>query len=260
MHGTMSSISVAGMLRLLCSFGRSGELLIDSGRIKGKIVIDSGNIVSATAERTLFKTSGLRDTVVQLLLALEEGSFSFIELAPRNEKPSGIGIEDVILESAREIWKNPGNSVNIRDLIFPEDEVLRTTRLAAGREITVSFQADEWNLLAAFNGDSDIGTVLEDSGIERGKAEIILYGLTSAGLLRRLRFKIPELSKIAREELGNIGAAIVDSEFIRQKFDRKKMGMKNFVSLLNGLEASISEITGRTRAKVIIEKMWAATK
>jgi hypothetical protein len=102
--------------------------------------------------------------------------------------------------------------------------------------------------------------VYDNSGIERARAEVILYGLVSAGLLRRMRFKIPELSRIAKENLGNIGSAIVDTEFAKQKIDRTKMGMRTFLNLLNALEESFGEILGKTKAREIIEKIWSATK
>ena len=112
----------------------------------------------------------------------------------------------------------------------------------------------------AFNGDNNIDGVLKDSKIDKELAQLVLYALTTSGFLRRSRFKIPEISRIARASMGNIGSAIVDSSFLKLKLDRQRMGMKDFIGLLTELENAFAEITGRTKAKEIIEKIWAATK
>lgn len=260
MHGTIKSISVAGMLRLLCSYGRTGALKIDSGSIIGSIFIKDGEIVSVKTEKTLSPAANDRAGIIQLLLAVEEGVFYFDEAAAVSGISKGISVEDVIMESSREIFAKYRDTIKIDDLIFPENEVLKTARLAKGRRMLISFESDEWNLLSTFNSDNNISAAIEESGVDKKKAEIILYGLTAAGLVRRMRFKVPEISVIARAEIGNIGPAIVDSEMFKQKTDRRKMGMKSFISLLNGLEISFSEIVGKTRAKQIIEKIWSATK
>ena len=260
MHGTIKSISVAGMLRLLCSYGRTGALKIDSGNIVGSIMIKEGAIISVTTEKTLSPAANDRDRIIQLLLAVEEGVFYFDESYEVKGTAPGISVEDVIMESSREIYLKYRDKINISDLIFPENEVLKTARLTKGRKMLISFESDEWNLLSTFNSDNNISAAIEESGVEKKKAEIILYGLTAAGLVRRMRFKVPEISVIARAEMGNIGPAIVDSEMLKQKTDRRKMGMKNFISLLNGLELSFAEIVGKTRAKQITEKIWSATK
>lgn len=260
MQGTINSISIAGMLRLLCSYGKTGILVVNSGKIKGSIDIISGEVTDVTAQLCINPSQNKKDILVQLLLAIEEGSFYYEEKAPVPNRPLGICVEDVILESAREIYGKYSGVISVKDMIFPENEVLKMTRLSKGKVITLTMYAEEWNLMASFNGDSNITTALENTGVEKEKAEIIMYGLVSAGLVRRMRFKIPEVAKIAKEAFGNIGVAIVDNEMSKQKIDRTKMGMKNFIGLLNGLENSFAEIVGRGRAKEVIEKMWSATK
>ncbi|MGD0566654.1 MAG: DUF4388 domain-containing protein [Candidatus Goldiibacteriota bacterium] len=260
MRGTINSISVAGMLRLLCSYGKTGILNIDSGRIKGFVEINSGEISDVSVEKSMGRARDKKEALVQLLLAIDEGSFYFEEKHLKSKPPLGLCVEGLIIESAREIYTSYKDEINVKDIIFPENEVLRMASLPREKKITINMTYEEWNLLAGFNGDNNIAAAYDAAGIEKAKAEIILYGLVSAALLRRLRFKIPELARIARENLGNIGSAIVDSEFAKQKIDRTKMGMRSFLSLLNALEESFAEILGRTRAREIIEKIWAATK
>jgi hypothetical protein len=260
MQGTISNISVAGMLRLLCNFGKTGVLHVDSANIKGGIEIAGGEIVGAYAAKLPGTAKDVRETVTQLLMAVEEGSFYYEDVPMTGKAPAGICVEDVILESARAIYTDFPGKINISDMLLQENEVLRMARLPRDKKISITFNSAEWNLLLAFNGDMNISAAIEESGVEKKKAEIIMYGLTAAGLVRRLRFKIPEVSKLAKEALGNIGAAIVDNEFMRQKINRSKMGMKDFINLLNGLEASFSEIVGKTKANEIVENIWTATK
>jgi len=260
MRGTINIISVAGMLRLLCSYGKTGVLNIDSGKIKGHIDILDGSITDVTAEKFLTKPTDKRHALVQLLLAIEEGSFYFEEKKVSEKPALNICVEDVILESAREIYYIYLKELSVKDLIFPENEVLKMSRLSKGRKLNLSINDEEWNLMAGFNGDNNIASVFDGSGIDRPKAEVILFGLVSSGLVRRMRFKIPEMSRIAKETLGNIGAAIVDTEFQKQRVDKTKMGMRSFIGLLNALEVSFGEILGKTSSKEIIEKIWSATK
>jgi hypothetical protein len=259
-RGTITSISVAGMLRLLCSYGKTGVLNVDSGSIKGYAEINEGDITDVSIEKSIGRAGDKKEALIQLLLAIEDGSFYFEERRVKSKKSLGFCVEDLIIESAREIYTSYIKEISVKDILFPENEVLKMARLPRGKSVTLNMTYEEWNLMAGFNGDNNIFSVYDNSGIERARAEVILYGLVSAGLLRRMRFKIPELSRIAKENLGNIGSAIVDTEFAKQKIDRTKMGMRTFLNLLNALEESFGEILGKTKAREIIEKIWSATK
>jgi hypothetical protein len=260
LQGTTGSISVAGMLRLLSSYGRTGVLEVDGKTVKGYIALSNGAIADAVITSGGNKKQPPKDAIVQLLLSLEEGSFSFEEKKPAKTKSLELCVEDLILESARFFYNSHMNLVEIKDYLPPDNEVLKIARFSKGRKITVTLLDDEWNMLTAFNGDSNTGGVMRGIKTDPERAQVILYALISAGLLRRSRFKIPEIARIAREAMGNIGGAIVDAAFNKLKINRPGMGMRDFLGLLNELENSFAEIAGRTRAKEIIEKIWTATK
>jgi hypothetical protein len=260
LKGTTGSISVAGMLRLLCSYGRTGVLEVDSKIIKGFIEIKDGAITEAQITQGAEKKSNARDAVIELLLVLEEGSFYFEEKAPKKTRDTGLCVEELIMESARLFYIRHKNMVELADFLPPGNEVLKITRFSKGRKVIINFTSDEWNMLIAFNGDNNVDGVLLDSKTDKELAQVMIYALVTAGFLRRSRFKIPEISKIARASMGNIGLAIVDSAFMKLRVDRQRMGMKDFMGLLSELENAFAEITGRTKAKEIIEKIWAATK
>lgn len=260
MQGTTGSISVAGMLRLLCSYAKTGVFDVDGEKIKGTIDLNNGEITGAIVYAGSAKKMTVREAAVKLLAVLEEGSFSFEEKQVIHKEPAGLCVEDLILESARSLYDSKSAGAQIKDYLPPENEILKIAKFSKGRKISATFMEDEWNMLTAFTGDVNSGVVLDSFGAGREKASVILYALISAGFLRRSRFKIPEVSKIARDTMGNIGSAIVDNSFHKLKIERARMGMKDFLMLLNELENSFAEIAGRTRAKDIIEKIWAASK
>jgi hypothetical protein len=253
--GTISSISVAGVLRLVCNYGKTGVLTASNGKAKGEIEIFEGEITAAS----FGDSKGLdpAEAVLRCLLILDEGAFSFEENQVVHKKPAGICVENVILESARRIYSA---GMNIEDYLMPENEVMKIAKLPVGKKIEIQLTSDEWNLLTVFNGDTNIKSAFEKSGVEQKKAECILYGMVSSGLLRRTRFKIPEIGVIAKETFGNIGLAIVDSEFQRLKIDKARMGMSDLIKLLNSLENSFSEIVGKAKARSVIDRIWGNTK
>jgi hypothetical protein len=260
LKGTTGSISVAGMLRLLCSYGKTGVLEVDGDKDKGSIELNGGEITNASIMSGSEKKLSPREAIIRLLLVMEAGSFSFEETKPSKSKSLDLCVEDLILESARLYLQRNKNLVEIKEYLPPENEVLKTAKMSPGKKISVTFFDDEWNMLIAFNGDANTGAILKETKIDGEKAQVIIYALISAGFLRRSRFKIPEISRIARGVMGNIGGAIVDSALHKLKIDTGRMGMRDFLGLLNELENSFAEITGRARAKEIIEKIWMETK
>ena len=255
MQGTTGNISVAGMLRLLCNYGRTGRLIVRGEGKEGYIDIVKGMIAGAGHEKD---SAAAGETVVELLLVLEEGSFFFEDQNDIKAMPGvSLQAEPLILESARRL-SAAGRSV--KDFIPSDNEVMKITRMPAGKLLNLSITDAEWNVLADFGGDTSVGAVIESSGLGREKAEAVIYGLVSAGLVRRTRFKIPEAERIAREEMGNIGMAIVDSSMMKLKIDRARMGMREMIMLLNEIEAGFTAIAGKTKAKAIIEKIWSSSK
>ena len=256
MAGTINRISVAGMLRIVCAYGKNGFFGVESRGGEGYIELQAGSIVEAGKDNK--PDMDTRSCVIRILSGAAGGTFYFEEGVLNSKKPAGIDVEDVILESSRAFCEQEPEL--IADYIVPDNEVLRISRLPDGRKIRATFNPDEWNLMVCFNGDVNVKGAMENSGVEPNRARAALYGLTSAGILKRARFKIPEIGKIAMENLGNIGLAIVDAEMQKLRIDTGRMGMKDFLELLNALEKSFADITGKSRATAVVEKIWNATK
>jgi len=250
----VSNISAAGMLRILCNYKKTGIYNIESRERKIEIHIYEGNIL-----KVLPAEKNAKETLTDVLSSTDNVSFYFEEQNVKQGTSLEICVEDVILESARRIAKHSRDGL-LKDFLFQNNEVLKIAKFPKDKTVYIKFTSEEWNLLSSFDGNKSINTVIEETGINREKAEATLYGLLSAGLLRRTRFKMPELTKIVREEIGNVGVAIIDTEIYKNKIDRTKMGMKEFLRLLAALENSFSEIVGQTKARTIIEKIWETTK
>jgi len=245
---------MAGMLRILCNYKKSGIYNIETSEKKIQIYINKGEII-----KIIPCEKDEREFLIEILSSLKNFSFYFEEKNLEKGLSLKMCIEDVILESARRIAKQGGCEL-IREFLLPENEVLKISKFPEEKSIYIKFTSDEWNLMSSFDGSKSIENVIIDGGYNKEKAETILYGLLSAGLIRRTRFKIQELFKIVRGELGNIGFAIVDAEMFKNNIDKSKMGMKEFLKLLASLENSFTEIVGKTKAQLIIEKIWEATK
>jgi len=258
MKGTTGSISVAGMLRLLCGFGRTGTLKVKSERKEGEIILYDGEITGAAVSGAPAKD--VREAVIELLLVLEQGSFYFDEKEPAQKEPAGLCVEGLIIESARRMRGGSNVKISVKEYLYPENEVLKISPMPEGKKISVDFEAEEWNMLISFNGDKNMETAISESKTDKITAEKIIYGLISSGLVRRTRFKIPEIGKIAMEEAGNVGAAIAACAFAKRKIDKTRMGMKEFIGLLNELEESFAAIMGKSKAEAITEKIWNAAK
>ncbi len=253
MKGTVNSISVSGMLRLLCSYKKTGILNVDNEKVKGFIHLHNGEITHVEASGS----NEIKQALNRLLLVVEEGSFYFEDRQDVKTQPLGLSVENVIMESSRFI---EGVNEDISEYLLPGREVLKISTLPRNKMLSVNFLDHEWNLLVSFDGNNNIDHVFGLFRDNLRKSQSALYGLVAAGLLKRTRFKTPEIGKIAAESLGSIGLAIVDSEFKKHSIDRNRMGMKEMITLLNSLENSFSEIVGKTKSRQVIEKIWESSR
>jgi len=253
MFGEISNVSVGGMLRLLSVYRQTGRLRVRGEDGEGEIYIKAGTIVG-----TAKATSKLREEVLRLLL-LKKGYFHFQpqeSLSNKQQQGQEEEIENLILEASRHIPSQEAAEY------LPGDEVVLQLAPVAGEKewMKLNFQRDEWNLLTRVNGENSLGVVREKSGIRKGRALQILYGLLSAGIIRKTRFRISKVIEIATQELGNMGEALVREAFRKLSLDQSRMHMRDLINLLNELERNITLLLGPTRARNIIELMWEASK
>jgi hypothetical protein len=119
---------------------------------------------------------------------------------------------------------------------------------------------EEWNFLTKVNGEDSLEALMVKSDLPRDRAIQVAYGLLSAGLLRKTRFRIPEVLEIATRELGNMGEALVRQAFKTLRINQARMQMKDLIALLNELERNITLLLGPTRASAVVGQMWEGAK
>ncbi|MCK5240998.1 DUF4388 domain-containing protein [bacterium] len=253
MFAELSNVSVGGMLRLLAVHRQTGKLRVKGEDGEGEIYIQDGTIVGTS------KIAGKLHEEVVRLLVLKKGYFQFEKAESLNSKQQQgheEEIENFILEASRTIVSQEAAEY------LPGDEVVLQLAPVAGEKewMKLNLLRDEWDLLTRVNGDDSLGTVREKSGLCKGRALQILYGLLSAGIIRRTRFRIPKVIEIATRELGNMGEALVREAFRKLKLDQSRMHMKQLIDLLNELERNITLLLGPTRAKYIVGIMWEGSK
>lgn len=253
MFGEVSNVSIGGMLRLLSVYRQTGSLRVRGEDGEGEIYLQNGLIVGTSKPG-----KQLREEVLRLLL-LKKGYFHFqtLETLPaKHLQGKDEEIENLILEASRQI--PPQEAAEY----LPGDEVvLQLAPVAGEREwMRLQLQRDEWNLLIRVNGEDSMGVVRDKSGLRKGRALQVLYGLLSAGIVRKIRFRIPQVIEIATRELGNLGEALVREAFRKLNLDQSRMHMPDLIKLLNELERNITLLVGPTRAQHVIGMMWEGSK
>lgn len=253
MIGELSNVSVAGMLRLLSAYAQTGCLKVSGAGGEGEIYLEKGRIVGTQAKR-----KDIVDEVLRLL-SLQQGFFHFeaqAMIAKTLHQGTVEDVENLILETSRRC-----PAATISDFLPSGEAVLQMAPIFSERaHLRLELQREEWNFLTKVNGEDTLGMLLEKSELPRDRALQVTYGLLSAGLLRKARFRIPELVEIATRELGNMGEALVRQAFKKLNINHTRMHMKDLIAVLNELERNITLLLGPTRATAIIGQMWEGAK
>jgi hypothetical protein len=253
MFGDLVNVSIGGMLRLLSMHRQTGRLKVRGENGEGELFLEEGLLVGTDKPKADFYPEAIR------LLLLKKGFFNFetLESIPtKNRQKQAFMVEDLILESARQI-----DPTEAQDYMPSEETVLQLAPVSGDRErVRLDLLRDEWNMLTRINGEDSLGLVMEKSELEKGRAIQIMYGLLSAGVVRKIRYKIPRVMEIATQELGNMGEALVRQAFRKLRIDQSRMHMKELIALLNELERNITLLMGPTRAGHIIGLMWEGSK
>jgi hypothetical protein len=253
MIGELANVSVSGMLRLLAIYKQSGCLRVSGDDGEGQVYLDQGVIVGTDSKE--------KDLSVEILhvLLLQHGYFHFepMEEIPRRFQQGKIEeVESLILEASRHI-----SAETLQDFLPPVTAVLQMASLSVERtDLHLHLHRDEWNLLCKVNGEDAIYQIMDKSQLPQERALQTVYGLLSAGLVRKIRFRIPQVMEIANQELGNMGEALVRQAFRKLNIDQSRMLMKDLIALLNELERNITLLLGPSRASEIVGQMWEGAK
>jgi hypothetical protein len=175
LQGTLDTFSLPDVLRLLATTGKTGCLHVDGDRGRGKVWIDGGALVGATADRALGQPS--IDEVVFEMLRIGRGSFRFAvdEKAPDTDvEPTEI--EGTLRRAGQllEEWRE-------LEAIVPS----LSHRVAMAPELTVeqvTVDADRWKALVAISSGRSVGELAEalgvgELGISRTVSDLVELGV-----------------------------------------------------------------------------------
>lgn len=253
MLSELSNVSVAGMLRLLTNYRQTGSLKVSGDDGAGEIYLDQGVIVGSDRPH-----EDLSVEVLHLLL-LQRGIVQFEPMGSLPVQHAQGRLEDVetlILEASRH-----ADADTLFDLLPPDEAVLQLTMLSTVRErLRLEIRIEEWNLLTQVNGVNTLDKVVTRSGLPRARALQAVYGLLSAGLVRKVRSRVPEAFEFANRELDTMGEALVRQAFRQLGLDPTHIRVQDLIALLNELESSLTVLLGPTRANTIMDRMWKSAK
>lgn len=174
LQGTLDTFSLPDVLRLLATTGKTGCLHVDGDRGRGRVWIDGGAVVAASADRALGEPS--IDEVVFEMLRFGRGSFSFAidEPAPHDAEPTEI--EGTLRRATQllEEWRE-------LEAIVPS----LSHRVAMAPELTVeqvTVDADRWKALVAIASGRSVGELAEalgvgELGITRTVSDLVELGV-----------------------------------------------------------------------------------
>lgn len=253
MIGELNNVSIGGMLRLLSVYQQTGCLKVTGEDGEGEIYLDQGRLIGTGAKR-----KKVTDEILRLML-LKQGYFHFESLSaiPPAYHQGGVDeIESLIMEASRRCEPSVAS-----DFLPSGEAVLQLAPIYNERtHVRVDLLREEWNFLTKVNGEDSLFRLYERCELPKERALQVAYGLLSAGFVRKIRFRIPEVMDIATRELGNMGEALVRQAFRRLNMDPTHMHMRELIALLNELERNITLLLGPTRANAIVGQMWEGAK
>jgi hypothetical protein len=220
----------------------------------GHYLVDVLKVVSAVNFKTVLGQQTLE--IVNQLLRLETGHFNFEDgVLGFRDYPIQSGTESLILNSFRAL-----SPARASDALPPGSAILEWAPHPPAGNLDLSFTSQEWNTLILFGGERNLDDVLKMAPDEPLRPVVVVHGLISAGLLKKIRFRFPDLEKIAQETLGNMGLVLVQNSYQQTGVSRARMGMRELVRILNDLEKSMTLIVDPTRSSEITEQMWETVK
>lgn len=156
------------------SGGRLGAILIMEGR--------------ATADQIkLVLISQISETVNQLF-TWKEGRYDFTAQAVPVDKdiPISIDTQHILMEGLRQLdeWTQIGDKINVDTVFIPGDET--------GGELS----EEESRILAFVDGDNDVGTIADLTGVDSFNVSMILLGLLHKNRIAKKEAPAPHVEEV----------------------------------------------------------------
>jgi hypothetical protein len=146
----------------------------------GEILVSIGALTGRELRRQIRRQI---EAVVFELMSWQEGFFSFVEgevAAPPGDPDAGLSTESLLMEAARRIdeWTRIAH-------VIPGPAVVPALASPAGAQPPVlDLRPNEWQLLSAVDGTSDLRSIAVAAGLGDFEAARIVYGLVTTGVLQ----------------------------------------------------------------------------
>jgi hypothetical protein len=152
----------------------------DERRRLGDILVDIGAVTQRELERQVRRQI---EAVVFELMSWQEGFFSFSEgdiSGATHVDASGLSTESLLMEAARRIdeW------TRIAHLVPSVSVVPMLADVEADHAPMLDLQPNEWEVLAAIDGTTDLHGIAGTIGASDFDVARIVYGLVSTGIVR----------------------------------------------------------------------------
>ena len=185
----------------------------------GEILLEMGSVDAGELEQQL--RFQVEETIYDLM-AWDEGYFRFEEMPasnPPKRHPVKVRVESLLMEGARRIdeWTRLESKV-------PNTEAIPVLSVSTtDQEQPLTLRGDEWEVLAAIDGERDVRQIAADLGRSSFDVAKIVYGLATMGLVeveaqseplpqRELEAKIADatmrLERGDLEEAGRVAAEL----------------------------------------------------
>jgi len=187
---------------------------------------------------------------------MTSGTFRFEDGVKSFEDfPMTLGTENLVLMSFRSLPEAKAS-----EALPPGSAIMEWAPRPEHYNLELSLSSEEWNTLLLFDGDRNLESVLQMAPKDSLPPAVTAYSLISAGLIKKVRFRFPDLERICQDELGNMGLVLVRNAYQKTGVSRARMGMRELIRILNDLDKSMAMIVGPTKAETIVDRLWEATK
>lgn len=169
----------------------------DTNRRLGQILIDENFVDQSLIERIIQEQ--IEDAVYEIL-TWDNGMYRFVpgEFPSQEDITITISLENLIIEGLRR-W---GDVEQVK--LPPSSTILKIASCPAGGVRDIRLTSKEWNVFMLTSGMRTIQDIIKLSGLEKEKAETIIYQLYAAGLITVADDKKTEKLQILDEKVSRL--------------------------------------------------------